>query len=272
VAELRQLDDEFDHVEIQPRQRRIVAHTDAITLEDVALGPFSIELSLDGLVNRLDSAAFEVLADEPNPAGGDDGGHPHPHVSGGSLCAGDATVPIASALAQGRICDAFVLVSAVLHTYNPASAYVALSEWDGGRVTCSDCGRRCSGDDACFCDGCGGDYCESCISNCARCDRTRCLSCLPQDDDDDDDERLCQHCRRTCRACGTTADAARLRRQDGLCDACAADDEDDEEEVEHGSDQEPAKPSAALSPPAITGSAVDAVAPDSTPLPTESFA
>jgi hypothetical protein len=235
-AELRQLHDEFEHVEVRPRESRICVVTDAITLEDVPLGPFSIELCLARLSTHLDASAFEVVAKDPNPAAGSSDSA-HPHVSGSSLCAGEATVPIATALTEGRIADAFCLVSAVLHTYNPASAYVSLSEWNGG-VTCCDCGRSCHGDDVYYCDGCGSDYCDSCISCCDRCDRSLCLGCLEQDEKQGD--RVCRSCRRNCRRCGTAGDGARLRRQRGLCDDCLADEAPEEDDDEVAADDEPA--------------------------------
>jgi hypothetical protein len=225
LAELGQLHDEFEQVEVRPREGRICVRTDPITLEDVPLGAFSIELRLPRLATHLDASAFEVIAQDPNPAAGSSDSA-HPHVSGSSLCAGEATVPIATALSEGRIADAFCLVSAVLHTYNPASAYVSLSDWNG--VTCRDCGRSCHGDDVYYCDGCGSDYCDSCISCCDRCDRSLCLSCL--DEDGEQGDRVCRHCRRNCRRCGTASDVTRLRLQRGLCDDCLADEAPDEED------------------------------------------
>lgn len=227
MADLRQLHDEFEQVEVQPREGRICAATDAITLEGVPLGMFSIQLCLARFATHLDASAFEIIAEDPNPASGSSDTS-HPHVSGASLCAGDATVPIAAALAEGRIADAFCLVSAVLHTYNPASAYVQLSDWEG--VTCSDCGRSSHADEVYYCDGCGSEYCESCISSCERCDRSLCLSCLEEDDDGD---RICRHCQRICRQCDRTGDAARLRRQHGLCDDCLAKEESDASDGGH---------------------------------------
>ena len=126
-------------------------------------------------------------------------------------------MPVAAALAAGRVADAFCLVNAVLHTYNGGSAYVELSDWNNGS-TCGDCGRSACTDELYYCEDCGGEYRESCISNCGRCDRTACLNCL--EDDGDEGERVCRRCLRTCRRCGRAdradrADAGRLRRQGG---------------------------------------------------------
>jgi hypothetical protein len=227
LADLRQLEDEFDRVEVQLRERQVRVTTGPITLDGISLGPFSIRLDLTRLVARRDASAFAVVAEAPNPASGS-GEVTHPHVSGESLCAGEATVPIAAALAEGRIADAFCLVSAVLHTYNASSAYVQLSAWEG--VGCADCGGSVDRDDLCYCESCDGDYCASCISSCGRCDRTLCMGCM---DEDADGEPVCGRCARECRRCGGAAEAAHLRRQDGLCDDCLAEDEaeraDDEE-------------------------------------------
>src|SRR5690606_8129731 len=46
LAELDQLHEEFDHVEVTERGRLLTVHIEALTLEDVYLGPFAIELDL----------------------------------------------------------------------------------------------------------------------------------------------------------------------------------------------------------------------------------
>ncbi|HET6248080.1 MAG TPA: hypothetical protein VFE47_10320, partial [Tepidisphaeraceae bacterium] len=155
LAEIRQLRDEFDDVEINARERRIEVTTDAITLEDVTLGEFCIQLHLDRLARHRDVSAFVIVAEDANAASSDSS-CTHPHVSGKALCAGDATVPLSNALAEGRISDAFQLINRVLHTYNPSSAYVSLDAWDGR--SCTDCGRSISSDDLYFCDACGEDH------------------------------------------------------------------------------------------------------------------
>lgn len=216
VAELRQLPHEFSEVEIQPRHKRICARTPPVTLEGIYLGPFSIQLRLDRLGDEPDSSAFEVIAIDPNPASGSED-VTHPHVKDNTLCAGDATVPIAQALAQGRITDAFSLVNAVLQTYNPASPYVDLQDWEG--IACPDCGRSVRSDDRSYCEQCGSDYCASCISVCQACETSVCFACLGEDRQG---RQLCRQCLRTCRCCGSTHHPARLLGQDMLCDACLA--------------------------------------------------
>lgn len=71
IEELKQLHDEFEEVELcmnQHGQRRVKAVTEPITLEDVELGRFSIELDLHRLSTRCTSAAFDCKALDPNYA------------------------------------------------------------------------------------------------------------------------------------------------------------------------------------------------------------
>ena len=49
LADLRQLEDEFEHVDVLPKLNIVVAHTPPIELEDLALGSFAIDLS-DSLI------------------------------------------------------------------------------------------------------------------------------------------------------------------------------------------------------------------------------
>src|SRR5678815_5899637 len=95
-------------------------------------------LYLDRMAEHADASALDIVAIDPNPAATSED-TTHPHVRDHQLCAGDATVPIKAALREGRICDAFLAVNAVLHHYNPGSAYVSLDEWSG--TPCADCGR-----------------------------------------------------------------------------------------------------------------------------------
>jgi hypothetical protein len=189
LAEITHLQDEFDEVDILPKEGRIDVTTDAITLEDVCLGPFCIQLHFERLAKRRDVSAFMIVAQEANPASSDSQ-YTHPHVSGESLCAGDAVVPISSALAEGRIGDAFQLVNRVLHTYNPGSAYVSLDSWDG--IDCPDCGNTTSGDSLYNCDHCDQSYCDNCIRTCDQCETPVCGGCSTTADDG---SRLCPKCK-----------------------------------------------------------------------------
>jgi hypothetical protein len=215
LAELRQLSEEFELVEVRMRERRITVRTDAIILDDRQLGRFSIELILNRLSDRIDSSAFECIALEPNAASERED-VTHPHVSDNTLCAGEATAAIASALRTGRIADAFCLINAVLHTYNPQSAYVAIDEWDG--VRCPDCECSVDPQEMCYCEACQRDYCEHCIRSCDVCDETCCANCLERDPVSS--RYCCRHCRHTCMSCERTVDQDSFNEETGLCPQC----------------------------------------------------
>ena len=92
--------------------------TEPVVLESLALGRFRLNLACKRLLDgRADGGAFSVEALTPNPPDGD-ASITHPHVRDGIPCLGDATVPIQTALRQGRLADAFELLERVLHTYN----------------------------------------------------------------------------------------------------------------------------------------------------------
>jgi hypothetical protein len=173
----------------------VAVETDPITLEHVYLGPFRILIRLDRLASGISEAAIEVVAVDPHPANGS-GRVTHPHVSDGRLCAGEASAPLAAALQDGRICDAFLLVRSVLDTYNPESPFVALDQWNA--EPCRECGRT-AGDDLCFCDGCEQDFCNECTDSCCHCSAPRCSGCL--ENCAFCHESFCDGCFAECAAC-----------------------------------------------------------------------
>jgi hypothetical protein len=231
IAELQQLGDEFDDVEIDLKQNLIGVTTEPIVLEGTHLGPFTINLHVSRLADRLDSACFNCVALEPNPAASNDS-TVHPHVQDGHLCAGDASVPISAALKDGRIADAFILVRSVLQNYNPDSPYIALEHWSGRR--CEECDYITDSDSLCFCDGCEKDVCEDCYSSCDLCDQGCCRSCL--ETDSVSGNRCCAACRRTCRECSRTVDRDSFDEESELCPACLANQKPNpEQENQHES-------------------------------------
>ncbi|MGA2502433.1 MAG: hypothetical protein ABSH20_32225, partial [Tepidisphaeraceae bacterium] len=203
IAELQQLEQEFDEVTILLRERQIVARTPAIELEDVYLGPFAIELHVDR------------LAGSPNPASCNES-VTHPHVQDKALCAGDAAVPISQALKQGRIADGFCLVRSVLQTYNPASPSVALDSWSG--QYCHDCDCPIDEDDARFCDHCDNRFCDGCMAGCDLCERSCCRGCI--DHDPVSDRRCCPACCHRCSECDRVVDADSFNSETELCPEC----------------------------------------------------
>ena len=228
VGELRALEAEFGEVEVDDRLGVLRVTTEPITLKEVELGAFALELVWSRFGQTRGSACFDIVAREANPAAGRDR-VTHPHVQDGSLCAGDATAPIDRAIAAGRLSDAFVLVRSVLTNYNPRSAYVDLDEWDG--TPCSECGDRVDRGDFYYCAGCHSDLCEPCASCCRSCEETRCGGCLepcavcsdPTCDrclDEIDGQSVCAECRDNCRQCNDTVLRSALNPA-GLCTGCA---------------------------------------------------
>ena len=230
LAELQQLDAEFDDVLIDARNKTIAVQTGPIVLEEIPLGPFLVRLNWSRFAERCGFGCLEIVPLEPNPAGTDDT-VPHPHVRSSRLCAGDATLPLQNALEQGRLADAFHLVRAVLENYNPDSAYVSLADWGG--VSCWNCNSTTTDDDRSFCEGCDRDMCYDCISSCKHCDRTRCSSCMSRCDVCDEgccrlcltasacsDLSLCKDCLRVCQGCGAEVAPAELDEDTKCCPAC----------------------------------------------------
>lgn len=207
------LQDEFPVVEADIREKRISVVTESIELEGVYLGPFRVELNWRSMFAET-SQCYCVLAEDPNYAeSGDDVSHPH--VTAGVLCEGEGQQPIQNALTQARLLDFFLIIRHVLNTYNPDSAYVALSDWNGIRcvdcgdinsnermkscarcdsIACEECFRICS---ACMeslctectveCVGCQQDYCDRCMENCDGCGVSHCSDCLTE-------LNLCENC------------------------------------------------------------------------------
>ena len=221
LAELRALEEEFGELSIE--SDLLSVQTGPIVLEEVALGAFRIELNLDRLKRGYNDPAQLLFADalDPNPASADDR-VTHPHVREGIVCLGDALMPIKLALRQGRLFDVMQMVRSVLNTYNDASAYVALEEWDGR--LCDDCGQSTSADETATCSHCDQVLCQDCSRSCDACGTTLCGSCLYEAIDD---EQLCERCQGTCAQCDNTV--RRRDLEDGLCPTCR---EEQEQEID----------------------------------------
>jgi len=220
-TELQDLSEEFEHLGWD--RRWLWVTIESIVLEEVYLGRFQIKLRLDRIGSPNADDDFDVVALDPNPAGGDSE-VTHPHVSGGRLCQGEATGPIRLALEQGRLMDFFQLVHSVLRTYNPESPFVRLDAWDG--VRCSECGANVSQEETSYCEACGDDYCHECSSYCRNCDQTHCVACLVECRGCG--ESFCGGCLSACEGCGTKGlcgsclDSCQQCGREGLCDACRA--------------------------------------------------
>lgn len=253
VQELDALETEFDDVRIDLQAGVVRVTTEPVRLRDVELGTFSIEWHLPRLGTENGAACFEIVALDPNPAAGRND-VPHPHVSDGGLCAGDAERPLAKALADGRLCEAFLLIRSVLMTYNPKSAYVQLDQWDG--ITCGDCRERVVRESAGYCEACHSDLCEPCTTSCRSCDAYRCAGCLTECEVCSDlccsgcieftgDESLCRSCRAVCSNCDAVVRRSELDGDD-RCPECAkvADEASVDTDDDEGEDRD-AAPAAA---------------------------
>jgi hypothetical protein len=198
ISDLRQAEREFDRLRYDPQEKLLAAATEPIELEGVLLGEFEIQLELGSETpcGPQEMFHFSIVALAARPAAVDDR-VTHPHVRHEELCAGNAEASIRSALAQGRLCDFFLLVRSVLTNYNASSAYVSLSDWQGD--PCYDCGRNMASGDGCGCAGCEHDFCEECISACSQCETRYCSECL--DECAICGDKLCSACLTPCPDC-----------------------------------------------------------------------
>jgi len=225
VNELDALENEFGDIEFDASKNTISVVTEPITLEDVYLGSFKIQLELNKLDQLYNNSPYLVIALEPNPASTDDG-ITHPHVNSNKLCEGEGSAAIKTSLEEGRIFDFFTIVRSILNTYSPDSPYVALDDWCG--TTCYDCGRTVNSEDIYYCDHCEHDYCDECSTYCRHCEETVCLGC--SDQCSYCEEMLCRSCVSECEECGEMFCKSCL--EDDLCPNCREDKENENEEQE----------------------------------------
>jgi len=229
VQDLEQLKEEFGDWEYDSDAHVLSVTTEAIQLEGVYLGSFTIRLMLDRLGDGR-RGCYDVVATDPHPPARNE--HiTHPHVSDDRLCEGNAGAAIHAALQAGRFCDFFLLVQSVLTTYNPDSPYVKLEHWEG--QACTDCGHIVDDDDRYYCEGCENDFCSSCISSCRSCDLSLCGECLSRCSACD--EHVCSNCLKTCSACGGSCCKSCLD-EDDLCPTCQETQEQENDHETPGSD------------------------------------
>jgi hypothetical protein len=220
--ELEQLQQEFGRIECDLAEKSLSVFTDPIELEGMFLGDFEIRLEIEKLGQLRDSSIFRIIALDPHPAATNDS-VTHPHVSEECLCAGDAGAALLQALATGRICDAFLLVKAVLETYNSSSPYVSLDEWEG--ISCYDCGYVVNSEEIYYCEGCDHEYCSDCFSYCRSCETSFCRSCLSECPVCE--EPVCKSCLSACSECEESMCVSCL--ENGICVSCQEGKEADDE-------------------------------------------
>lgn len=212
-GDLKMLEREFVSLSIDRKRREITVQTEAIELEEIYLGPFEICLNYSDAAPDT-SPSYRVVALDPNPASSNDS-VTHPHVQDETVCEGDACHPIRTALAQGRIYDFFVIVAGLLRTYNPASPFVSLSDWNG--ISCADCGTSTYDDERWSCEKCDAYLCDECHINCSDCDGTYCCACTARCQSCED--RRCCSCIEICSACLDEICQSCLE-ENGKCESC----------------------------------------------------
>jgi len=223
VGELEQLQAEFGDIDFDKEADTLSVTTEPITLDDVYLGPFKIQLELNKLSELYKGSPYYCVALEPNPPASAE--HvTHPHVSDERLCEGDGSAAITASLEQGRLSDFFTMIRSILNTYNPDSPYVSLSDWYG--TACYDCGYTMSSEDAYFCYHCDNEYCGECSTCCPICDETVCLGCAGQCSFCE--ETVCPECITECPECGSVC--CRSCLEDGVCPNCNQEKETKENE------------------------------------------
>ncbi|HKQ50411.1 MAG TPA: hypothetical protein VJZ71_20220 [Phycisphaerae bacterium] len=232
--ELRQLHDEFDEIKFDAEHAMLSVTTEPITLEGIRLGRFEIRLELGGHSDADPASFLRIVALEPNPASCDST-VTHPHVRDERICLGEAAAPIQQALADGRVCDLFILVRSVLQTYNADSPFISLAKWDGR--PCHDCGYSMDDEESYWCEGCEHDFCDQCVSCCRSCDQSYCKNCLR--DCAICGNAHCEACLRRCRACEESVCAECLKED--VCTTCQEDKEHEDASNDQGSDSKAAQ-------------------------------
>ena len=232
-AELVQIEQEFGQIKFDSNKKTLSVTTEPITLENIPLGPFEVQLSIGQIAKLYSDTPYSIIALEPNPAGSNDC-VTHPHVSDERLCEGDGHVAIRSAIEQGRFCDFFTLAVNILQTYNPDSPYISLDDWEG--TSCYDCGCTVSDDDHYYCEYCDRDYCSECSTYCQKCDTTICLGCAYECPSCN--EPVCHNCTAKCEDCERTFCKDCLD-EEGLCQNCQEQRKESENEEQEQLSEEP---------------------------------
>ncbi len=229
--ELKSAQDEFDDLTYDDEENILSVVTEPITLEDIDLGPFRIELHPDRLREMYQKIPYHVIAVEPNPAATDEG-VTHPHVNNETLCEGEGAGAIRAALEEGRIYDFFCMVRSILQTYNPDSPYVALSNWSG--TACSDCGYVMDSEEIGYCHHCDDAVCDQCSRVCTDCGEIVCNDCASHCEVCD--KPLCPNCAKNkCSECEALCCESCIH--DGLCPACQEEMENQDHEEQSNEDE-----------------------------------
>jgi len=124
------------------------------------------------------------------------------HVnSSGEICWNDADEDACAYHSSGDFLALKDLIDNLLGTYNPASPYITLEDWENGLgECCADCGERYSEDDLTYIEGSGELLCYDCSRYCEHC-----ASSVPYADYDPEWRQckwclqettcICEHCK-----------------------------------------------------------------------------
>jgi len=240
IGDLWALHQEFEVVEMDLRERTVSVTTEPLTLDGVYLGPFHIELCWKetGYGNGW---RYRIVADDPHPAASNED-VTHPHVQSESLCEGDGSQPLRAALETGRLFDFFTLVANILRTYNAASPYIALKDWDG--ISCSECGCLMDADEWCSCAVCSTAFCNDCRTVCLDCEDDFCVGCMKCCASCE--EYFCKYCLQLCRGCCQEI-CGGCTHENERCDKCYECESNKEAETRE-SEQQPREPVPAPNP------------------------
>jgi len=201
IENLQALSKEYD-CQMDPQSpEEVLVNLDPVTFWDVTLGPFVLRVNVHG---NATTCAHLSSEGQHHPDG-----NPHPHAdTEGYLCLGDALVPITAAMREGRLFDVVEAAVAVVETYQPDSAYVAVKDWSTSR--CGSCGAL--GEGWATCAGCGVSMCEDCTVSCDCCGDTVCPECSLFISH----TAVCLNCTHWCDYCGRR----HLRDESDTCITC----------------------------------------------------
>jgi len=133
-------------------------------LDGVWIGDLEILLNLEEFQVRVYNRTADT---EPR------GGYQHPHVnSSGDICWNGYDREAEAYHRSGDFLALKDLITNLLQTYNPASPYINLEDWENGLGDCcAVCGERYPEDDLVYVESLSDVLCPECRSYCERCDQ-----------------------------------------------------------------------------------------------------
>ena len=134
-----------------------------VELYGVWIGDLEVVLELDQFKVKVWNLSID--ADEK-------GGYQHPHVnSNGEICWNDHDTVAEAYHRAGEFLALKDLIDNLLQTYNSASPYINLDDWENGYGrACSSCEERFPEEDVSWSEVNQGELCETCRAWCERCE------------------------------------------------------------------------------------------------------